>query len=308
MAKLNFNEIANQPMNEGGEQRTGSGVRFFALKPNESAIVRILCDSVDDFDIHTVHNVVTEQWKFGKRMNCLREAHDPIDACPLCAAGKPLMQKFFIKMIHYVTDPQTNQIVPTPVVWERGVNDRVFGARAIMNMIETYGALSPMICKITRTGEKLETQYQFIPNLPAHVYPENLYPATIPEVFTNFSVIGTMVPNKTAEEYAAFLATGSFPNPNAQATPRAAEPTVSVPPMNNQPAYTMPQTAAPSYMNAAAQQPTSANTVPTYTTPAANPSTMPAPSFNQPARQQLPWETPNSTANAGGFERPVRRY
>lgn len=308
MAKLSYTEIANQPVTEGGEQRNNSGVRFFALKPNESAIVRILCDKVDDFDIHTVHNVITPQWQYGKRMNCIREASDPIEACPLCAAGKPLMQKFFIKMIHYVTDPQTNQIVPTPVVWERGVNDRVFGARAIMNMIETYGALSPMICKITRTGEKLDTQYQFIPNLPVNVFPENLYPAVIPEAFNNFSAIGTLVINKTADEYATFLATGNFPNPNAQATPRSSEPIVSVPPTSNAyaaPAYNGPQQATPAYMNPAAQQPTSVNTTPTYTAPAAAATTTSG--FNQPARQQLPWET-SAPAGNGGFERPVRRY
>lgn len=302
MAKINFNEIANQPTtNEGGEQRTGSGVRFFALKPNESAIVRILVNSVDDLDIHTVHNVVTPQWQYGKRMNCIREATDPIDACPLCAAGKPLMQQLYIKMIHYVADPQTNQINAVPVIWERGVNNKSFGARALLAMIETFGPLSNILCKITRTGEKLETQYQFMPNLPAHVYPENLYPATIPEAFNNYSAIGTMVLNKTAEEYSTFLATGNFPNPNAQATPRTAEPAVAVPPMNNQPAYNVPQTVAPSYAAPANQQPTYA--------PVSNPAPQQtASAYSQAPRQTLPWETPNSTANAGGFERPVRRY
>ena len=54
MAKLSFSSIENQPVNTTENTSNNSGVKFFALKDGESAIVRILCNSVDDIEIYTV--------------------------------------------------------------------------------------------------------------------------------------------------------------------------------------------------------------------------------------------------------------
>ena len=99
MAKLSFSSIENQPVNTTENTSNNSGVKFFALKDGESAIVRILCNSVDDIEIYTVHNVITEQWQFGRRMSCVRDPHDPIEMCPLCAANKPLMQRMYVSQL-----------------------------------------------------------------------------------------------------------------------------------------------------------------------------------------------------------------
>lgn len=312
MAKLSFSSIENQPVNTTENTSNNSGVKFFALKDGESAIVRILCDSVDDIEIYTVHNVVTEQWKYGRRMSCVRDPHDPIEMCPLCAANKPLMQRMYVKMIQYVNDPQNNLIIPTPVVWERSVNDKQFGARTLAGYIETFGALSNILFKFTRTGEKLNTTYQIIPNLPANVFPENLYP-NAPSLFDGYEVAGRAFVDRSADDYRVFLATGNFPNPNAQAIPKN-EPPVSVPPSANTPAYG----------NGFANTAGAANTTGGYATPSYNatanfqapPVTTTQPQFTAtannaaPARETLPWENPNNAAPAGnvGFERPVRRY
>lgn len=306
MAKISFDTIENQPVNESGENTGNYSVKFFALKNGESAIVRILCDSVDDIDIYTVHNVITDQWKFGRRMSCVRDPHDPIDRCPLCAANKPLMQRMYVKMIQYVTDPQTNQVVPTAVVWERGANDRQFGARTLKGLLDTFGPLSNFLCKISRQGEKLETTYQVIPNLPANVYPDNLYPADR-SLFGDYEVAGRAFIDRSAEDYRVFLATGNFPNPNAQATPKVNEPQVSVPP-----AYTNP--AANANVGNAPVNTYGAYTAPTPGNPINNYQAAPAPTYAPPqtatpARETLPWENPAaSPANNVGFERPVRRY
>lgn len=309
MAKISFDTIENQPVNESGENAGNYSVKFFALKNGESAIVRILCDSVDDIDIYTVHNVITDQWKFGRRMSCVRDPHDPIDNCPLCAANKPLMQRMYVKMIQYVTDPQTNQVVPTAVVWERGANDRQFGARTLKGLLDTFGPLSNFLCKISRQGEKLETTYQVIPNLPANVYPDNLYPADR-ALFGDYEVAGRAFIDRSAEDYRVFLATGNFPNPNTQATPKN-EPPVSIPPASN------------AYGNGFANTAGAANMTGGYATPSYNatanfqapPVSTTQPQFTAPTntaapmRETLPWETPAAApANNVGFERPVRRY
>lgn len=308
MAKISFDTIENQPVNESGENTGNYSVKFFALKNGESAIVRILCDSVDDIDIYTVHNVITDQWKFGRRMSCVRDPHDPIDRCPLCAANKPLMQRMYVKMIQYVVDPQTNQVVPTAVVWERGANDRQFGARTLKGLLDTFGPLSNFLCKISRQGEKLETTYQVIPNLPANVYPENLYP-NVPTIFGDYEVAGRAFMDRSAEDYRVFLATGNFPNPNAQATPKVNEPPVSVPPAYN-PAVNANMGAAPVNPYGAYATPTPGAPVNNFQTPAApQPNYAPTSQPTAPARETLPWENPAaSPANNVGFERPVRRY
>ena len=304
MAKISFNDLAQETANTSGT--SNNQVSFFNLADGEEAIVRILIDTVDDFDIHTIHNVEMQGYQFGRKMNCLRNPLDPITACPLCAAGKKLDQKLFIRIIQYVTDVQSGKVVPMAKIWERGVRDRNFGTQALKSYIDSYGPLSEIICKIVRRGQKLNTEYQFIPNLNPNVYRPDIYikDATI---FGDYSPLGGAILNKTADEYAQFLLTGTFPQTNNQnntepaVTPRTynQEPPVTVPPMNGKPAYNI-------------------NTAPTYNQEAPTANNYGVPNYNGPqqsytpptqdnVRPTMPWETSNATPNAGGFERP-RRY
>ena len=314
MAKVSYDvAMTYNDTNDSGEGR--SRVKFFNIKNGEEAVVRILCDSTADFDIHTVHNVVTPQAQYGKRMNCLRSPEEPIDKCPLCAANKPLTQKMYVKIIHY-TMGQNGTIVPVAKVWERSVQDRNFGARALAKNIENYGPLSDIICKIIRSGDKLNTEYQFIPNLNPQVYPPNIYVKDT-SLFEGFSPLGSMITDKTAEEYNVFLTTGQFParaktDNNSQATPRtytpSYEPPVNVPPTNGQPTYTVPAQNAtvPAYqqhpVDSGAPQygtPPFDPTQTVYNNPVNNPQVAPT---NTPPRN--PWDNPTPQT---GFERP-RRY
>lgn len=180
-------------------------VGFFSLKHDgDEAIVRILCDQVSDLDIMTVHAITVGQSAFPNReVSCLRTPHDPLDNCPLCANGEKVKQRVYIKMLQY--DPNTRE--PHAVVWNRPAGQYV---PQIKSYIDNYGPLSQICCKIIRHGSGLETKYDIIPNLNPQIYNLNDYKLDVSD-FEEFSVLGRMVYDKSADEIREFMTTGNFP-------------------------------------------------------------------------------------------------
>ena len=311
MAKVNFNNLDEAELNGGNNTGNGNDVGFFTLKnDNDEAVVRFMCDSTDDFEILTVHDVQIGQRY--RKVNCIRDPREPLDNCPLCKNGTRISNRFFIKLIQYnrVTDPNTGvqSIVPQAMIWERSTAY----AKTLKSYLDNYGPLSDIICKIIRHGKAgdMQTTYEIVPNLSKTVFPDEVY-VKDPSIFGTFEAFGTIVMDRTYEEMAHFVATGEFP-----AKPAAQQ--------NNAPAAApevTPRTcdapqAAPQYTPAAAPQyqapvaPAATNIPPTggYNAPAAAPTyaapqaAPTAPNFGgQPAPAQN-WNNP-----AGGFDRP-RRY
>ncbi len=188
-------------------------VGFFSLKGDgDEAIVRIMCDSMSDLEIMTVHPITVGASSFPNRqVNCLRDPRDPLEMCPLCAAGEKVRQKVFIRMIQY--DPVTKE--GHAVVWDRVAS--VFAPK-IKSFIDNYGPLSHIMCKIIRHGTGKNTQYDIVPNINPQEFNEVNYP--IPEdAFKDFKVLGRMVMDKNAEEILTFMRTGQFPENTAQVSP-----------------------------------------------------------------------------------------
>ena len=315
MAKVSFNEFnvsadANNTGTSGGDY----AVKFFSLKNGEDAIVRILVDSADDFDIRTIHRVTMDGYQYGRNVNCIMEGNNP-STCPLCASGNKINQKLFIRMLKYSVE--NNAVVVTPVVWERNVYDRNFGTQALINCIRDYGPLSDIICRISRVGEGLNTVYNatyglnIMPNTKS-VYRDELYPKNV-TLFGDFDVLGVSIMDKNYEELTQFLQTGTFPlrNNNATSGPVASIPQVSTPNVANAPV--MPNTAAPSYgapgTYEAAAVPVMPTT-PTINTTSAPVSSTPAidnPTINVAAPRPTPqWGGTPPAGNEGGFNRPRR--
>lgn len=270
MAKVNFNnvdELENQ--NQGG---SGSDVGFFTLRnDNDEAVVRFMCDSTDDFEILTVHDVQIGS-KY-RKVNCIRDPREPLDNCPLCKSGARINNRFFIKMIQYdkTTDPTSGavKIVPKAMIWERSTAY----AKTLKSYLDNYGPLSDVICKVIRHGKAgdMQTTYEIVPNLSKAVYKDEIY-VKDPTLFGDFEAFGTIVMDRTADEMNYFLASGEFP---ARARTEAAQANDAAP-------VAPPAAPAPQYAPA-----------PTYAPPAA-----PAPA------QRMPWD---ASAAQAGFERP-RRY
>lgn len=297
MAKVNFNNLDEAELNGGNNNGSGSDVGFFTLKnDNDEAVVRFMCDSTDDFEILTVHDVQIGQRY--RKVNCIRDPREPLDNCPLCKNGTRISNRFFIKLIQYnrVTDPNTGvqTIVPQAMIWERSTAY----AKTLKSYLDNYGPLSDVICKIIRHGKAgdMQTTYEIVPNLSKTVFPDEVY-VKDPTLFGTFEAFGTIVMDRNYDEMAHFVATGEFParqpaqQNEAPAAPAGVPTGVAPRTYDAAPAATnVPPTGGYNTAPAAA---------PTYAAPTAAPA---APNFGAQAAPAQNWNNP-----AGGFDRP-RRY
>lgn len=300
MAKVNFNNLDDEALNGTTSRTGGNDIGFFTLKnDNDEAVVRFMCDSTDDFEILTVHDVQLGQ-RF-RKVNCIRDPREPLDNCPLCKSGAKISNRFFIKLIQYdkVTDPNTGiqSVVPKAMVWERSTAY----AKTLKSYLDNYGPLSDIICKIIRHGKAgdMQTTYEIVPNLSKTVFRDDIY-VKDPTLHGSFEAFGTIVMDRTFDEMSHFVATGEFParqtqpDSTADATPQVTPRTYEAPPVTTQYQY------APAY-----QQPSNIPVQPSpQEVPFAPQPVAPQPVAPQPAAPQAAqWNNPS----AGGFERP-RRY
>lgn len=274
MAKISYENVQQQ-----SENTNTSNVSYFSLKNDgDEAIVRIMHDSVDTFDIHTVHTVKVND-KF-RKVECIREPHQPLNACPLCEGGEKIQQRIYIRMIQYVVD--NGQIVPKAVVWERPASTY---AKKLKALIDEYGVLSDYIFKVKRNGAagSMDTSYELMLGHP-NLYPNDKYPKV--NLFEGYNSLGHAVMNKGYNDMVTFINTGNFPssNNNTQA------------PVNNIPTSPQRYTSAPS--------------VSTYTPPVAPPNTADAPQSvgNTYATYSDASKVDTANNNSAPIGRPTRYY
>lgn len=194
MGKISLSDIDNY-----GTSNSGS---FFQLKDDgDKANVRFLYNTISDLTPYVVHEIPTgEVDNYGKQktryVNCLRNYDEPVDKCPLCAAGYKTVPKLFLKM--YNEDAKECQI------WERG---KTYASR-ISNLATHFNPLVNQIIEITRFGKKgdQQTKYEF---LPLENSPTDL------EEYDCAEPLGTIILNKSADELDAYLKEGSFPSESA---------------------------------------------------------------------------------------------
>lgn len=91
MARFNFDQVDEYVQEKGG-------INFFKLADDGyQAKVRFMYGPGEVFEGYSVHNVSSESGK-NKFVPCLREPGQPLDVCPLCAAGVPTMAQFFLPL------------------------------------------------------------------------------------------------------------------------------------------------------------------------------------------------------------------
>ena len=266
MAQVTFDSAMAENSSNSQQQ---NGVGFFTLKNDgDYAIVRFMEGSVNDFDLLTVHDVkVNDKYR---KLNCLRNANEPIENCPGCKANLKVSTKIFIHLLQYEQD-ENGAIVAKPKVWERSL----FYANQLKDLIINYGDLKNCIFKITRNGKPgdMKTTYNIM-YCPPHMYPPENYPLQ-PELFDNYSVLGSVVLDKTPQEIEMFLTTGTFPEAPTSNGP------VNGPETAVQPTYSAP-TQQFNQMAPAGQPP--------FDPPYQTVNTSPQP-FNQPQQVQRPIRT-----------------
>lgn len=229
MAQIKFEDIQDVGVSNGPVNQVG----FFSLKNDgDEAIVRIMHDSTDSFDIVSTH-AIQVNGKY-RRVNCCRTPREPVESCPLCASGNPSQQRFYIHLIQY-TRNENGQVVAEPKVWERSLAY----ATTIKNLIVEYGPLSNLIFKIKRSGAagSMDTKYTIMYANP-QMYPENIYPP-VPGAFDGYKAIGNVVMDKSIQDIIYFVTNGNFPAAQNEQETHIEQPTIP-----QQPQYA-PPTAAP---------------------------------------------------------------
>lgn len=199
MAKISYEEA------QVSSNNNNTGIGFFTLVDDgDEAVVRILHDSTDSFDIVTVHDISVGDKR--RKIDCLRSFRDPLDKCPFCNAGMKTSQRFYIHLLEYQKDPETGNIVVLPRIWERSTQY----ATTIKNLMDEYGPLSDCVFKIRRNGAKgdMHTTYSIMFGNP-NVYKEEFYPKD-ESAFEDYSVVGNIVSSKTEDEMKYYLINGSF--------------------------------------------------------------------------------------------------
>ena len=201
MGQVSFNQA-----NEMSNYSNDNGFGFFSLKNNgDEAIVRIMHDTVDSFDIVAVHDIEVNG-KY-RKINCLRnDPREPLDNCPLCASGSKIENRFFIHLIQY-DKLQDGSIVPSAKIWDRSFSY----AKRLASMIQEYGPLSDCIFKIKRNGaaKSMDTTYDIMLANP-QVYIPQLFPK-VDDLFKDYKTIGTIVMDKNYDEITQFMVSGQFP-------------------------------------------------------------------------------------------------
>lgn len=238
MAQLSYDEFLQQQKERQERQATRANqgerrnsVGFFRLENDQdTAIIRFTFDKPSDLSVFSTH-ALNIDGKF-RKVNCIRNSfHDPISACPLCAANKPYKQSVYLTMVEY-TKNDDGTVTASPKVWERATGFM----QTLVSLYNEYGSLSNIVCKITRNGAKgsMQTTYTVIPANPA-VYNEQNYPKDF-SAFENFKVLGGPLADKTYDELAD-LAKEQL----EVETPASARPE----PQTYQTAYTTPPSGGP---------------------------------------------------------------
>ena len=281
MAQITFNNI--ETGNQQNNQNLPTMGFFFLKNDQDEALVRIMHDNVESFDILTVHNVTVGGKQ--RKVNCIRDPHEPLDRCPLCAAGNPVQQRLYIHLLCYTRDENGN-IVAHPQIWERTGSYAV----TLKNLIDNYGPLSDYLFKIKRNGKPGDTGTTYdIMYANPKVYVPELYPKDT-SAFVNYSALGYPVLNKKYEELEAYLATGDFPMKPKVTNPQTAKTNTS-----SQATYTAPVSPANNTYNT--------EDVPfTYTPTMTNAAPPVPPMTSTMGNQQAPWQSGPVVA------RPERKY
>jgi len=282
VSKFNFNDYQKviERAQNGGSNAVKVG--FFKLKDDgDEALVRINCGKLEDLDFATVHTVQADgKWM---RVSCLNPLGSYGDNCPLCTAQangnatiSKASKKVYVQMLCSYKDKASGQFsAAVPVIWERPASF----SKDIANKLRDFGDLRNVVLKITRNGKAgdMKTTYD-LGYVPVYDKPE--FVAADFGAFTNFNIAKHSYWEKTADELAVFLQTGSFPE-----VTKTSATTATPAPATVAPAPAVTPAAAP--VATPAPAPVATETPVAPVTPAAAPASQeaaPAPANERPAR------------------------
>lgn len=217
MAIFSYDDIVKKNDNTNFKERKVQYLNSFLKKDGSEVIVRFPYTSTKQFDFVSIHKTQVGD-KF-KNIFCLRTSpKEPLDNCPLCS-GKKLngesyeapKTRFFIKLIAYIKD-EKGDIVVTPCIWEQSAFSKGGASRIVRmlaDLLNDYGNLQEVPCKITRSGEGLSTEYDIRPVNPV-VYSAEMFPIDF-SAFEDFTLKGIGYTERSFEDLQTLVETGEFP-------------------------------------------------------------------------------------------------
>lgn len=203
---MKFNQKSNRTSDVNVKSRTF--VRYFGLGDDgDTGIVRFNVKDINDLRLTSRHRCTTSNGKI-RNVACLRhDPTEPLDNCPLCAAGIPLDFRLYVPLISYEQD-DNGQTVAVPCLWERSTKFR----DTLQTFISDYGDLRDYVFKIVRHGKHGDkgTTYSIVP-ANSNIYKEDEFKKD----FSGFDSLDfeRFVTTKTVDEMNTFLEAGDFPNP-----------------------------------------------------------------------------------------------
>lgn len=173
---------------------------YFSLKDDgDTATIRFLYNDINDVEGVAVHEVQVGDKKID--VECLRNYNDPVDNCPLCAAGYKQNAKLFI--------PIYDETSKESKIWTRG---RTFFNK-LSSLCSRYNPLVATSFEIERIGKKGDASTTY------ETYSKNSDNARIHD-FPEVKAEGICFQQKTFDELKYYLQVGSFPENNNEQTPR----------------------------------------------------------------------------------------
>ena len=192
MARVNLDDL--DKYNSGG----GAKVNFFQLQDDgDTESVRFMFENEKQLSeyVYNTHKVtVGEKAKFpNKHVNCLRSYNDPIEDCPLCAAGEKTSVRVFIPV--YNINAEEVQFFDRPKGY----------IAKLQKLMARYKNFPSHIFDIERNGVKgdKQTTYDFI-----EVDEDDTTLDDLPEIP---DVLGSAIIDATADDMEYYLDNGEFP-------------------------------------------------------------------------------------------------
>ena len=189
MGRINYDDV---------DKYGGSDSEFLKLENDGDMITaQLLVSDMEDVDIYACHQAVVGKWDDGndktRFVNCLRNYDDPLDVCPMCAAGLKTQVVMMLAMV----DQQDAKIK----IWNRG---KTFIPK-IKNLVNRWGDMRMQPVDIIRNGKKGDKKTKYdIQVSPAK--PIDISNYEKPEF------LGGYIMDKSADEMHEYLDTGSFPD------------------------------------------------------------------------------------------------
>lgn len=171
----------------------GGNNNFFSLSDDkQTAQVRFLYNDINDVEGVALHEVPVGNGNMD--IECLRLYNDPVDVCPLCAAGYQVKAKIFVP----VYDVKTGETK----IWTRGKRF----IQKLSSLCTRYNPLVNTIFEVERNGKKGDT------NTSYEMYNISTDKKRI-EDFPELPAEGIAFFSKTADEMENYLQSGTFDMP-----------------------------------------------------------------------------------------------